>query len=205
MPNASVIDYDAPFPSRLRTLMHDTTQKELAEYIGVSRQSISQYMDGSSQPVASKVAQIADYFKVSTDYLLGRTAAKQPENINAVEKYGLSEAALSVLEEIRAYKRNDFVLRAVNALLENRVTLGAIAQYLYFNLSEDHQEKGMVPYVTVYKYGKKGDNSIWGDDVKQLGLYSTVEVMTNETYKRTLMLKVQETLQKMLEQENETV
>ena len=55
-----------------------------------------------------------------------------------------------------AYKRNDFVLRAVNALLENRVTLGAIAQYLYFNLSEDHQEKGIVPFVTVYKYGKKG-------------------------------------------------
>ena len=205
MPNASVIDYDAPFPFRLRELMQNTTQKELAEYIGVSRQSISQYMDGSSQPVANKVAQIADYFNVTTDYLLGRTDAKQPENISAVEKYGLSEAALGVLEEIHTYKRNDFVLRAVNALLENSVILGAIGQYLYFNLSEDHQEKGIVPFVTVYKYGKKGDNVQWGGDDKQLGLFNSIEAMTNETYKRTLMLKVQETLQKMLEQENETV
>lgn len=101
MPNASVVDYNNPFPSRLRDLMKNTTQKELADYIGVTRQSVSQYMDGSSQPVANKVSLIADYFNVTSDYLLGRTDAQKPENINVVEKYGLSEEAIRALMSIK--------------------------------------------------------------------------------------------------------
>ena len=205
MPNVSATDYNAPFPSRLRDLMENTTQKELADKIGVSRQSISQYMDGSSQPVASKVSAIAEYFCVTTDYLLGRTYAKQPENINIVDKYGLSEAALQRLGEMHSHKRYEYLMRAVNALLENGKVLSAIAQYLYLNLPphEIYQEARMISFRLQYKYGKKGETGIWGTDHKQLGIYDMLDAMTNDTYKRTVMLDIQEQLQEMLKEEDQ--
>ena len=46
-------------------------QQDVADYIGVTRQSISQYCNGNSFPTADKVILLAEYFGVSADYLLG--------------------------------------------------------------------------------------------------------------------------------------
>jgi transcriptional regulator with XRE-family HTH domain len=203
MPNASATDYNGPFPSRLRILMQNTTQKELADYIGVSRQSISQYMDGSSQPVANKVAQIADYFKVSADYLLGRTGAQKPANINAVEKYGLSEKALSRLEEIHAKKNSEYFTRTVNALIEDGDVLSAIALFLYFRMENTVKQNGINPFRIVYKHGKTDDGFQWGEDVNTLGLYSMLDAMTGGMYTQASILQIEEKLMNLLENENE--
>jgi len=47
-----------------------TTQKELAEYLGVRPQSVSAYLCGESVPSAKNCLAMADYFDVSADYLL---------------------------------------------------------------------------------------------------------------------------------------
>lgn len=47
-----------------------TTQKELAEYVGIRPQTVSQYICGETVPTAKNCLAIADYFGVSTDYLL---------------------------------------------------------------------------------------------------------------------------------------
>ena len=82
-------NYYKPFPNRLRRLMRGdagkinrtVSQQELADYLGLkARQSVSAYCDGSGQPSWENIAKIAEYFSVSTDWLLGVT------NIESVEQ-----------------------------------------------------------------------------------------------------------------------
>jgi len=47
------------------------TQMQLADYLGVSFQSISKWENGISLPDITLLPKIAEYFKVSVDYLLG--------------------------------------------------------------------------------------------------------------------------------------
>lgn len=51
------------------------TQKELGQVICVSPGTISNYENGVHLPDAEKLIELADYFHVTTDYLLGRTSA----------------------------------------------------------------------------------------------------------------------------------
>ena len=62
----------SPFPKKLRRLMekNGTTQQQLADVIGVTRQTISQYTGGLTVPDIYTVQQIADYFGVKVGYLL---------------------------------------------------------------------------------------------------------------------------------------
>ena len=46
------------------------SQEELAEKLGVSRQSVSKWESGASQPDVERILQISALFQVSTDYLL---------------------------------------------------------------------------------------------------------------------------------------
>lgn len=50
-------------------------QKDLADYIGVSRAMISQYETGDKQPSRDTVQKIAEYFGVTVDYLLGNKSS----------------------------------------------------------------------------------------------------------------------------------
>lgn len=57
------------------------TQKSLAEVLHVSTGTISNYENGVHLPDLEKLVMLADYFNVTTDYLLGRT----PYNISPSE------------------------------------------------------------------------------------------------------------------------
>ena len=56
----------------------DISQEQLAETLGVSRQSVSKWEGAQSIPDMNKILQLSDLFGVSTDYLLGRTCCKDP-------------------------------------------------------------------------------------------------------------------------------
>lgn len=65
------------FPQMLQKLMkrHPThhrriTQKELAEHVGVRPQTVSLYLKSETAPSPKLLLKMADYFCVSTDYLL---------------------------------------------------------------------------------------------------------------------------------------
>lgn len=49
------------------------TQEELGRKVNVTKVSISGYENGNRSPDTETLQRLADYFKVSTDYLLGRT------------------------------------------------------------------------------------------------------------------------------------
>ncbi|MGE6718681.1 helix-turn-helix domain-containing protein [Peribacillus frigoritolerans] len=59
--------------NKLKKLRGKRTQEEVALKIGVSRARYSHYENGRSEPDMEILQKMADYFNVSTDYLLGRT------------------------------------------------------------------------------------------------------------------------------------
>lgn len=54
------------------------TQKQVAAYLGISQNTYSQYEIGVLNYPLDVVVKLADFYGVSTDYLLGRTAVKEP-------------------------------------------------------------------------------------------------------------------------------
>ena len=62
------------FATRLKKLRFekDITQAEFAKVIGVSQQTVASWEVGRTEPANEALKNIADYFNVSTDYLLGR-------------------------------------------------------------------------------------------------------------------------------------
>lgn len=61
------------FATKVKKLRNqkEITQSELAEALCVSRSCISNYEKGQREPDLDIIRQVAQYFHVSTDYLLG--------------------------------------------------------------------------------------------------------------------------------------
>ena len=49
------------------------TQKDTADFLGIKERSYQNYEYGNSEAPYSTLSKLADYFDVSTDYLLGRS------------------------------------------------------------------------------------------------------------------------------------
>ena len=107
-----------PLARRLNGLIVDGNA--LKDYLGVSAQAINQYRLGMARPSLENLCNIAEFYGVSTDYLLGLTDTPSiKEDIQAVCKTtGLSEEAISYLRRAtnEHYEGRRIVL---NALLEN--------------------------------------------------------------------------------------
>ncbi|WIV11080.1 helix-turn-helix domain-containing protein [Proteiniborus sp. MB09-C3] len=87
------------FGQRLKCLRdkNKVTQDELAKHLGVGRPTIAGYETKGKQPSFEILEKMADFFSVSTDYLLGRTDIKQPIQNTSKDKLSSDE----ISEEIR--------------------------------------------------------------------------------------------------------
>lgn len=67
------------FAIRLKNLRQsrELNQVQLAEKLGVKKQSISNWENDNIMPSIDMLMRIADFFHVSTDYLLGREVQKE--------------------------------------------------------------------------------------------------------------------------------
>lgn len=115
-------DYNSPFAARLRELAGDKSNQEIADGVGVSRQTVGQFMLGNTTPDMVTLCKMADYFNVSADYLLCRSDVSSPDiNMNASCEYtGLSEEAMKILVSYKEYydiKDIDYLIQA-DILLE---------------------------------------------------------------------------------------
>lgn len=65
---------------RLRDLREDRdlTQKEVAEILGTSFHYYQKYESGVRPIPVDRLEVLADFYQTSTDYLLGRTAIREP-------------------------------------------------------------------------------------------------------------------------------
>ena len=74
------------------------SQRELSEALHIGQTTISEWERGNKMPGVDTLVQIADYFRVSTDYLLGRTEIRNEHIIKApsgLEGAGVEEVAVS--------------------------------------------------------------------------------------------------------------
>ena len=60
---------------RIRELRedHDLTQREVSEMLGMSQTGYSKYETGTNDIPTAVLIKLADFYKTSVDYLLGRT------------------------------------------------------------------------------------------------------------------------------------
>lgn len=60
------------------------SQTELAKILHVSQQTVTAWETGKAEPSSSAISSLADYFNVTTDYLLGRPEKKDDDNVDYV-------------------------------------------------------------------------------------------------------------------------
>lgn len=87
------------FPRTLSLLRKEKglSQRKVAVELGVSQAVLSHYENGLREPGLDFVAKAADYYKVSSDFLLGRTMSREDYTITAEDLPDSSEDKDNVL------------------------------------------------------------------------------------------------------------
>ena len=141
--------YFGVVPTRLRGLIESrkTTITALANVLKISRQSVSQYQDGTGQPNVDKLCKIAQHFNVSTDYLVGLSSIPSTNNDtrDICEKTGLSEHTVSRLTQD---DKRDKWAEVIDQLVLHPGILDALHAYLFFD----------VDYFATVEDGKASDD-----------------------------------------------
>lgn len=120
---------DNLFCERLKQLRKKDklTQGELASKLNIDRSTLTYYETGYRIPDIQKVALIADYFRVSVDYMLGRTNVrkyipKDNEVIELLEQfYSLSRKDQNmILHHIKARRQKQLLESESKVAEDNR-------------------------------------------------------------------------------------
>ena len=94
------------FAIRIKNLRksRELNQVQLAEKLGVKKQSISNWENDNIMPSVEMLEKVADFFRVSTDYLLGRDS-KTLDGVQSVDVTGLTplqkEHLWAIIEDFR--------------------------------------------------------------------------------------------------------
>lgn len=112
---SDVEKYNATLPTILRELMreHSTTQKTLAEELEIRPQTVSLYINGTTQPNPDTLVNIAKYFDVSVDYLLTGVSSYN-RNIN--KELGLTEDTIRALKDANKMERFDGMPKVIDTI-----------------------------------------------------------------------------------------
>ena len=108
------------FKTRLVQLRKELglTQEEFAEKIGYTRTAVSAWEIGRNEPSNSDTLKIAEYFNVSTDYLLGksdiRNTGQQIDDVLNEAMIGMSKADYEKLTDIQKKQIRDFAIFVKN-------------------------------------------------------------------------------------------
>lgn len=134
--------YDSDLPLRLRALMENrngisplgrvVSQSELADAINITRQAISTYCLGSSVPDAIRLKEIANYFRVSADYLLGisETRSLDTEMQSICMATGLDEDTVRAIMQISNTPKNFFTFSQLVRTREFSEIITIISEFL---------------------------------------------------------------------------
>lgn len=108
------MNYKEEFSKRLIHLREQKglTQQQLADKLQITRQSLSLYEKAERTINIELLAKIADFFNVSTDYLMGRTdVISMNEDIQAACKVtGLSEKAINEIITFCSFTAEDDII-----------------------------------------------------------------------------------------------
>ena len=112
------------------------SQRKVAKDLGVSQALLSHYENGVREPGLEFVKKACDYYRISADYLLGRTLSKDGGMIEVEALYDSSEEKGSLRGNIAATLQKKLVANSANLLFDllgrtgNREAVLAAGSYL---------------------------------------------------------------------------
>lgn len=96
----------------------ELSQADFAIFLGISRPTVGFYENGERLPDALTLKKIAEKCDVTSDYLLGLSNTRKPENANIGKRLGLSDNAIQVLEMYNEYFHGELLIPTINLLIE---------------------------------------------------------------------------------------
>lgn len=126
------------FPRTLALLRQEKeiSQRQAAKDLGISQALLSHYENGVREPGLAFVRKACDYYRVSADYLLGRTLDRDGAVINTDELYDASSEKGSLKGSIAATLQKKLLVNTTSLLFEllgntgSREAVNAAAGYL---------------------------------------------------------------------------
>lgn len=104
--------------NRIRDLRRESglSQKQLARKFNLSQQTISSYENCSREPDNETLKQLAAFFKVSVDYLLGQSDVRnsremmsEPDASYTLDVSGLPDEAIKQVEEYLEFLKQRYI------------------------------------------------------------------------------------------------
>jgi transcriptional regulator with XRE-family HTH domain len=178
--------YREAFRVNLKTLMYENTvtQQELADAVGLKRQTIALYESGDASPRLEGFAAIAKYFNVSCDYLLGisKTPSFDPSIQTVVKMYGLVEESLETLYFIvddPQGEEDQRALHALNVILSNYGFFVPFFDLIFDNLYLEPDDEKIKFKVSVSERGKDSvrDEEIFSRSL-DAKMYKELQIVT---------------------------
>ncbi len=189
----------------LSTALHERgkTQKELAEVLGVTQNTVSYFCTGTRTPNTEQIVKIADYLNISSDYLLGRTDVMTTQgDIATTCKYiGCNDKTAENLQYLfnRTYMTTNYEEYAKNGKMPDAIKenyeqdmdlqrgFTAFLNYLFSNELYNELEHFLMCLFYLYSYS-----------IKEMESYSSIRVKTFRKISKMLDLNG-ESLDRFLE------
>lgn len=96
-------------------------QEDIAKFLGVSIPAVSQYESGKRDMSTDTIIKLAEFFNVSTDYLLGKSDIRNPEKIDSDKiNIGLSKKDYAPLTPEQQEKIEEFAKFVLKDNLKNK-------------------------------------------------------------------------------------
>lgn len=112
------------------------SQRKAAAALGISQALLSHYENGIREPGLAFVTKVCDFYHVSADYLLGRTASRDGSIIEAAELYDASDEKGTLKGSILATLQKKLVVNTTGVLFDllgkcgDRTAITAAGDYL---------------------------------------------------------------------------
>lgn len=125
--------------SRTLSLLRQETgvsQRKAAAALGVSQALLSHYENGIREPGLAFVSRVCDYYRVSADFLLGRSSSRDGSIIEAAELYDASDEKGTLKGSILATLQKKLVVNTTGVLFDllgkcgDRTAITAAGDYL---------------------------------------------------------------------------
>ena len=147
------------------------TQEQLAELLGVSRQSISKYESGISYPETEKLIRLGDVFDCSMDYLLKDEVEERRPISTSVER-----------EEVSTEEIVDSIFRRVTSVSLERKSKRTLFGMPLWHVGKD--AKGVIAIGHYFAYGDQAYAMFAVGETKAVGeIFESVKELSGEDKK----------------------
>lgn len=152
-------------------------QKELAEHIGVTPNTVSYYLSGERCPDIEKLIEIAKFLNVSTDYLLGISNVKtaNTELKSICEYTGLSEETVKwlnllchndcsneveILSSLLTWESEQPSICTLTSVIMNLVDYSEEHTRIWKYLDEAYKNKDVISFDEFEKIGRQSEKDL---------------------------------------------